>query len=692
MNYLFLCLALLLSCQPALAAVADFSRVRADYRPSEAVWLDRLGRPLQVSRVDRSVRRLAWVPLRQVSPALQRAVIVSEDRRFGEHEGVDWQAAAGALVDRLQGSPRGASTLSMQLAGLLDADLRPGRDGRNVVQKLGQIAAARELEQRWSKPQILEAYLNLAPFRGELQGIGAAAAGLFGKLPHGLNQGEAIVLASLLRGPNAPAEVVARRSCELAAQMQARVGCAYLQGLSAQALSARSPFSEAALAPALPALLPLKAGEQRKTTLDADLQGYVRDVLERQIDGLRERNVNDAAAVVLDNASGAVLAYVGNLGRAASASQVDGVAARRQAGSTLKPFVYALAFQQRLLTPASLVDDSPVHLDTPSGLYVPQNYDKEFRGVVSARRALAGSLNVPAVRTLLLTGTTPAFNLLQQLGFRLPHDGDFYGFALALGAPDVSLLQLSNAYRALANGGSYGAARFVAGKPAQQPTAIGPAAAWLTADILSDRGARSLTFGLENPLATRYWSAVKTGTSKDMRDNWCIGFSRRYTVGVWVGNFNGEPMWDVSGVTGAAPAWQEILNHLHRSTPSLPPAAASGLVAQRIRYQPEVEPVRREWFIGGTQQAVWQQAGAGGNTILYPGNGEIIALDPDIPPQRQQIWFSAERDGDWWLNGKKLGSGSQWRWQPVTGRYLLRWREKRGGGSDQLRFEVRGTR
>jgi len=293
---------------------------------------------------------------------------------------------------------------------------------------------------------------------------------------------------------------------------------------------------------------------------------------------------------------------------------------------------------------------------------------------------------------LLLTGTTPAFNLLQQLGFRLPHDGDYYGFALALGAPDVSLLQLSNAYRALANGGSYGAARFVAGKPVPQPTAIGPAAAWLTADILSDRGARSLTFGLENPLATRYWSAVKTGTSKDMRDNWCIGFSRRYTVGVWVGNFNGEPMWDVSGVTGAAPAWQEILNHLHRSTPSLPPAAASGLVAQRIRYQPAVEPARREWFIGATQQAVWQQAGAGGNAILYPGNGEIIALDPDIPPQRQQIWFSAERDGEWWLNGKKLGSGSQWRWQPVTGRYLLRWREKRGGGSDQLRFEVRGTR
>ncbi len=684
-----LLLPLLASAAATAAAVPGFEQTRSSYRPSEALWLDRNGVLLHSARLDRSVRRLAWTPLPAISPALQAAVIASEDQRFLQHRGVDWQAAAGALADQLQGTQRGASTLSMQLAGLLDNDLKAGADGRNVVQKIGQISAARELERSWSKPQILEAYLNLAPFRGELQGVAAASAGLFGKLPHGLSQGESLLLAALLRGPNASAELLARRACELAELMHARVGCAYLQGLAQQTLAQRQSLPDANLAPAVPALLPLAAGQQRRTTLDATLQQRVLQALQRQIVSLRQRNVNDAAAVVLDNASGEILAYVGNTGDEASAAQVDGAAARRQAGSTLKPLLYALALQQRLLTPASLLDDSPVNLDTPSGLYVPQNYDKQFRGTVSVRTALAGSLNVPAVRTLLLTGTTPFFKLLQQVGFALPRDGDYYGFALALGAPDVSLLQLSNAYRVLANGGRYSATRLQPGKPQWQATAITAPAAWLIADILSDRAARSVTFGLENPLATRFWSAVKTGTSKDMRDNWCIGFSRRYTVGVWVGNFNGEPMWDVSGVSGAAPAWLEIINHLHASLPSPPPAPVNGLVAQQIAYLPAVEVARREWFVRGTQQALWQVSESGANPIRYPGNGSIIAFDPDIPPQRQQIWFSAERSGEWWLDGVKLGQGEAWRWSPVAGKHRLQWRAAQGGQRSQVQFEVR---
>ena len=298
---------------------------------------------------------------------------------------------------------------------------------------------------------------------------------------------------------------------------------------------------------------------------------------------------------------------------------------------------------------------------------------------------------MPAVRTLLLTGTTPFFKLLQQLGFALPRDGDYYGFALALGAPDVTLLQLTNAYRSLANGGRYSASSLTAAKPLFHNTAISPAAAWLTADILSDRAARSITFGLENPLATRFWSAVKTGTSKDMRDNWCIGFSRRYSVGVWVGNFNGEPMWDVSGVTGAAPAWLEIINRLHANLPSLPPPMEKGLLTQVIRYLPAVEAARRETFISGTQQAVWQVSDSSANPIRYPGNGEIIALDPDIPLLRQVVWFNAQAPGEWWLDGVKLGRGEALRWQPEAGRHLLRWQALSGADSGQVRFEVRAA-
>jgi penicillin-binding protein 1C len=174
-----------------------------------------------------------------------------------------------------------------------------------------------------------------------------------------------------------------------------------------------------------------------------------------------------------------------------------------------------------------------------------------------------------------------------------------------------------------------------------------PASRFLVADILSDRQARALTFGLENPLATRYWTAVKTGTSKDMRDNWCIGFSRRYTTGVWIGNFNGSPMHDVSGISGAAPAWAAIMDHLHpvgvrRQTRRTlqAPKAATGLIRKTI--QPADEPPRQEWFIPGTEPAgdTWQAA-RGVVEILHPGDAMILALDPDIPPQRQQLHFRA---------------------------------------------------
>ena len=202
-----------------------------------------------------------------------------------------------------------------------------------------------------------------------------------------------------------------------------------------------------------------------------------------------------------------------------------------------------------------------------SGIYQPRNYDSQFKGLVTSRVALASSLNVPAVKALSLVGMEPFLSKLRQLGIkRLKESGDFYGPSLALGSADVSLWELVNGYRTLANEGIWDELRLrlkeesLSGKR----KVFSREAAFLVSDILSDREARSLTFGLENPLATRFWTAVKTGTSKDMRDNWCIGYSKRYTVGVWVGNFNGEPMWNVSGITGAAPVWVEVMDFLHR--------------------------------------------------------------------------------------------------------------------------------
>ncbi len=350
--------------------------------------------------------------------------------------------------------------------------------------------------------------------------------------------------------------------------------------------------------------------------------------LRRQLAELRGREVEDGAVLVLDNASGEVLAWVGSSGSASSAPAVDAVLARRQPGSTLKPFVYALALQQRLITAASLLDDAPLQLAAGAALYLPQNYDGDFKGAVSVRTALAASLNVPAVRVGAMLGPDAVFAALADAGLRRSESGGYHGHALALGSAEVTLLDLTNAYRMFAQrrpSGARCAGRPVGGAAPAPPRRVFDAAtAFIVADILADPAARAVTFGLDSPLVTRGWAAVKTGTSKDLRDNWCIGFTDRYTVGVWVGNAGGAPMHGVSGVSGAAPVWREVVAHLHARAPSRPPAPPPGLVAQR-----------GEWFLAGTRGAC-RQRGRGRPTrsafgIQTPRDGSVLLLDPDIP-------------------------------------------------------------
>ncbi len=377
---------------------------------------------------------------------------------------------------------------------------------------------------------------------------------------------------------------------------------------------------------------------QIASTLDAGLQRLTLMALRHQLRQLRGRNVRHGAVLAVDNASGDILVNVGNTGEEDEGTfYVDGVQAPRQAGSTLKPFLYALALEARLLTAASPLDDSPVHLATPTGLYVPENYDHASRGWVSLRTALAGSHNVPAVRALVLVGTERFVERLRALGFaHLCLDGDYYGYSLALGSAEVTLWELVNAYRSLANGG-VSAVLTLRPRPAPAPAkaVMQEGAAFIVSDILADRAARSVTFGLDNALGTTSHSAVKTGTSKDLRDNGCIGYSPHYTVGVWMGNFGGEPMHEVSGVTGAAPVWHEVMDHLHRGAPGTAPPAPQGVVAEDIVFTPPIEAPRRECFLAGT--AMRRIAVAGTETrgphIVYPGRDMSIALDPDIPAE-----------------------------------------------------------
>ena len=762
---------LIAACAIPASAIPAFDEVRADFRPSDTVILSREGEVLQRLRTDTTVRRGQWVPLAEVSPALRTALVLSEDKRFFEHSGVDWRAASAAAWGNLWNQrTRGASTITMQLAGLLDGDWRQGPGGRTVVQKLGQTVAAQVLDRRWRKDQILEAYLNLVPFRSELVGIDALSRTLFGKAAHGLDDREAAVAAALVRAPNARPALVAQRACGVLRDMQAtssarpaqratpapaRVDCDALDLFTTAALQRRAFDASEGVAPHFARyLLRQRSGkdgavpERVPSTLRAPLQRFAVQSLQQHLRELRGRNVEDGAVLVLDNATGAVLAWVGSSGQLSQASEVDGVLALRQPGSTLKPFLYAQAIAERRLTAASLVEDSPAQITTASGLYIPQNYDRQFKGWVSVRTALAASLNVPAVRTLVMVTPDAFHRQLGAVGLPLRESGDYFGYSLALGSPEVPLLHLTNAYRTLANGGraspvagtlanggrSSAVALSDVAKPRFAP-ALDARAAFIVGDILSDGNARARTFGTDSVLATRFWTAVKTGTSKDMRDNWAVGWSERYTVGVWVGNASGAAMHDVSGTSGAAPIWSAVMGFLHAREPSRAPKAPLGLARTAVRFGPvapqpgspdprgggqPLEAARDEWFVQGTQQALfaidsvassaYPSSASGQNDpkksapdaaaspaglpprITAPAPGTIIALDPDIPPARQRLQFTATGNAvQWRLDGKTLGRGPRVAWLPWPGRHVVQLTDAQGKVLDEVRLEVRGA-
>ncbi|MBT9513910.1 MAG: penicillin-binding protein 1C [Acidovorax sp.] len=742
LQLLFAAFLIAITASPA-RAIPTFDEVRADFKPSDTVLLSREGEVLQRLRTDPTVRRGQWVLLADVSPALRQALVLSEDKRFFEHSGVDWRAASAAAWGNLWNQrTRGASTITMQLAGLLDGDWRQGPGGRTVVQKLGQTVAAQVLDRRWRKDQILEAYLNLVPFRSELVGIDALSRTLFGKAAHGLDDREAAVAAALVRAPNARPALVAQRACGVLRDMQrgARIDCDALDLFATAALQRRAFDTSEGVAPHFARhLLRQRFGkdaavpERVQSTLRAPLQRFAVQTLQQHLRELRGRNVEDGAVLVLDNTTGAVLAWVGSSGQLSQASEVDGVLALRQPGSTLKPFLYGQAIEQRRLTAASLVDDSPAHIATAGGLYIPQNYDRQFKGWVSVRTALAASLNVPAVRTLVMVTPAAFHRQLSAVGLPLRESGDYFGYSLALGSPEVPLLQLTNAFRTLANGGRQSPVALngpAAGRAPAWVPGMDPRAAFIVGDILSDGNARARTFGTDSVLATRFWTAVKTGTSKDMRDNWAVGWSERYTVGVWVGNASGAAMHGVSGTSGAAPIWAAVMGFLHALEPSRAPKAPNGLVRAAVRFGPAqpptlgspqpLEAARDEWFVPGTQQPVFamdsgainaqgegakgqkgsKNAGRGGAEapagaiarITAPAPGTVIALDPDIPPARQRLQFTATGSQLLWrLDGKPLGRGPRVAWLPWPGRHVVQITDAAGQVLDEIRIEVRGA-
>lgn len=516
---------------------------------------------------------------------LAAALIQAEDRRFFQHPGIDPIGVVRAAWNDLrpQRGLQGASTLTMQLA----RTLRP--HPRTLLGKLDEMALALRMEASTSKREILRAYMQHAPFGPQLRGAEAAARQLFGKPVAELSAGEAATLAAL---PKAPGLYLSARGRErlrarrdfILQRLHETGGIDALQMARAQV----EPLPDRVLAGGFVAphliealrqgrLGPAPTGARVELTLSSALQRSVETAVAQHVEALRDRHVGAGAAVVLDNQSGAILAYVGSADFHGPAGQNDGVVALRQPGSALKPFVYALGMESNQLDAASLLPDVPLSIEGDDGVFAPQNYDGKFHGPVRAREALGNSYNVPAVWLADRIGVGAVLEGLQRVGFgSLSRSATHYGAALALGDGEVRLLELAEAYAMLAREGLsvHAHAARGAGRPAERvlPADI----ARMVTDMLADRRARAASFGDHSVLELPYPVAAKTGTSKGFRDNITAGYTREITVVTWVGNFDGSPMRDVSGIAGAGPLFRTVMELAMQGRSPAPFAAPEG--------------------------------------------------------------------------------------------------------------------
>jgi penicillin-binding protein 1C len=641
--------------------------------------VDRNGISLRESRRGTAFARS--VDLGNLPPRVVHAVLAAEDKRFFEHGGVDWLAVCRSARDgmRHRRVVSGASTITQQLVKI--AEPRP----RNWRTKIIEAVTAIRLEQLWSKERIFEEYLNRVDLGNLNVGFGAASEYYFGKPLSDLSEAEAAFLAGLPKNPtrlNPHRALTATRSRQRTVLRRMRDNAWITTAQFDRASSEHPrllPQGRQFRAPHFVDLIVGNVGStgRLRTTLDLGLNEFVERQLHDQLEPLRSVNATNGAVVVIDNASGDVLALVGSEDYFAPGfGQFNGATARRSPGSTIKPFTYLLALE-RGATPATIYADVPTEFRSATGNYRVDNYQRKCSGPVTLRSALGCSLNIPAVHALnAIGGPDVLHRRLRDFGFStLDRSPAEYGLGLTLGNAEARLLELTNAYAALARLGEYRPYRLLAeGERMDSRQVADPRACWLLADILSDNNARIPSFGTESPLRFTFPVACKTGTSTDYRDNWAMAFTPEFTVGVWVGNFDGSPMRGVSGVTGAAPLMHAIMEHLHdrfgttwfNAPPNVVQCDVDPLTGKRLasrrkdsrtdkflgenppalespsnydeRGRAILDPRYSEWLTNegyslGDRLAIRQEPGV--LRILAPVPGTTFVIDPDLAGEPQ---------------------------------------------------------
>lgn len=603
------------------------------------------------------------VPLEQISPWLIQATIAVEDERFYSHRGVDPLALGRASWQNLSSARivSGASTLTMQVCRMMDN--RP----RTWTAKLAEAFRSVQLERIRDKRWILETYLNVAPYGRNLRGVQAAAWTWFGKPAAELSLGEAALLAGLPQSPSRyrpdrfPDRAVARRQTVLRRMLElGMIDETQRQraGEEPVAIPYRRKPVEATQAGWL-ALRNRPAGGQ--TTIDPHIQADVERLIAVHLHDLPEHA--DVAVVVIDIASGQILSLVGSARPADDpiAGQVNGAIARRSPGSALKPFIYATAFAAGRLAPESVVYDLPIDRDGWS----PANFDRTFRGELTAGEALRRSLNVPAILIAEGTGMAQCIGLTEAAGVNLPRSAlARSGLSIVVGGTEVRLLDLTNAYATLGRGGTWQAPCLFLDDPIQRHTVLQANICAALDDILSTSQRRPS--GMEQ-LAPQDvpWFMWKTGTSSGRRDAWAVGHNHRVAIGVWVGRFSGLGDAALTGARAAEPLLARLFDLPDLRTTSCPPPALNWTANQPLPPPPERSSALR---------------------IISPHSGSTFVAMAGQAVVRPRLNRQAEVT--WFLNGLRLENGAAPRLALAPGRYELRCVDAAGAAS-AVKFQVR---
>lgn len=681
------------------------------------------------------------VRLENLPDYLKDAAVITEDSSFWSNPGFDVGAILRAIYFNIVGGREisGASTITQQLVRTTVFIDKPGFS-RNYIKKIREIITAARLNLLFSKKSILESYLNSIYFGNGFYGVESASKGYFGKNVSTTSLAESVFLIGIVSSPEKYNPYTHYDEAKKRQEYILNLMFAKNKISKGQADTARNEIITIMKAdPSIKAPhfvhyvknsldesgIKSKRGINVYTTLDYSEYEKAREITSFWVNKLgSEHNLSNASLVMLDNKSGAVRVMLGGIDYfdSKNSGEINMAIARRQPGSAIKPITYAASFEEGF-TPATSLDDVQKVYPTKSGEgYSPRDYDNKFRGIVLAREALASSLNIPAVEMLSRIGLPKFIDTARNLGITTFDRADKYDLAITLGGGEVTLLELSNAYATFAREGQFIPTysiesiledsgkvlfKYKAPKPIPAFTKNHKQISYLISDILSDPRARMVSFGEKNPLVLSHKAAVKTGTTTDWHDIWTVGYTTDFTVGVWVGNNNNEPMRKVSGVLGAAPIWNQFFEGVLKGIPNKEFIKPEGIISRWIckdtglLYSDNCLQKLNEIFILGTEP---KQKSPSKTDINFSKNSYLNILDPkekSVFVAKNRLIFECSASSDlvsieWFVDGKSIGTGTsspcELYWPSALGKHVLKAVGFIFGGSeifsDIVNFEV----